>query len=107
MSAEAVMAGLFPPKSKQIWNSELLWQPTPIHTMPKEFDYILYSGRFCPRFSRALLNLNQSSEIVELFAKYKQLFKYLEENSGWLVRGFGDVQSLYNTLWIEKQKNKT
>ena len=37
MSAEAHLAGLFPPQGDQIWHENLTqWQPVPIHTVPKE-----------------------------------------------------------------------
>uniref|UniRef100_A0A670JLI6 acid phosphatase n=1 Tax=Podarcis muralis TaxID=64176 RepID=A0A670JLI6_PODMU len=38
MSAEANLAGLFPPKGNQIWNKEILWQPIPVHTVPRSDD---------------------------------------------------------------------
>lgn len=107
MSAAANLAGLFPPEGDHVWNSDLLWQPIPIHTIPKELDYVLHAETACPRLNYELQKYFASSEFVELNAKYKQLFYYLEENTGISVRNFGDVGFLYDTLWIDELKNKT
>lgn len=32
MSGMCLLAGLFPPTGDQIWNSQLLWQPIPVHS---------------------------------------------------------------------------
>jgi len=40
MTAEANLAGLFPPQGSQVWNDELLWQPVPVHTVPVDTDYV-------------------------------------------------------------------
>ena len=49
MSALSNLAGLFPPDSQQTWNTNLAWQPIPVHTVPQEEDYLLSSHAFCPR----------------------------------------------------------
>jgi len=34
MSAEANLAGLFPPNGSEVFNPNLKWQPIPVHTVP-------------------------------------------------------------------------
>lgn len=87
--------------------ADLLWQPVPIHTQPKEMDHILYGGRPCSRYERAKQKYLQSSNYTTLMAKHKQLFNYLQENSGTQIRLLDDVDILYNTLWIEQLKDKS
>ncbi|XP_055301172.1 prostatic acid phosphatase-like [Sitodiplosis mosellana] len=106
MSAAANLAGLFPPDDNQVWNRDINWRPIPIHSIPLDLDYVLYVGKPCPRYDHAMEEYLNSSEHANLIAKYKEMFTYLEENSGVQIRTFDDAQLLYNTLWIENQKNK-
>lgn len=42
-SALLVLAGLWPPKADQIWNSELPWQPIPVdYALMEQDDVSLY-----------------------------------------------------------------
>jgi len=40
MSAYCNLAGLFPAQGSELWNDKLLWQPIPVHTVPKDTDYV-------------------------------------------------------------------
>lgn len=106
-SAAAVLAGLFPPTDEEIWNKALLWHPIPIHTTPLNLEKLLFPGKPCPRLDHAIKNYLSSPEIIELYAKHKQLFQYLEEHTGMAIRNSTSVERLYDTLSIEELKNKT
>lgn len=45
MSAEVNLAGLYPPQGRQIFHSDLKWQPIPVHTMPVENEKASILGR--------------------------------------------------------------
>lgn len=107
MSAETVMAALFPPTGNQIWNSDLLWQPVLIHTIPKHSDYLLYSRKPCKRFSQIIERYSTSSEFLALVSKYNNLTQYLEKSTGMVIHNLTILHSLYDTLCIEQLKNKT
>lgn len=101
------MAGLFPPTIDELWNPQIFWQPIPIHTIPKQFDYVVHGEMYCPRFNDAFAKYKQSPEYRNIFIKYRPLIKYLEENTGLSIRDLIAIQNLNNTLFIQSIKNKT
>lgn len=56
---------------------------------------------------RALDRYSESDEFKKEFGKFKELFEYLEKHSGLKIFSYKEVVRLYDTLWIEDQKNKT
>lgn len=44
MSAEANLAGLFPPDGMQRFNPNISWQPIPVHTVPIAEDGVRLAG---------------------------------------------------------------
>ena len=40
MSAQSVLASLFPPEGDQKWDESLDWQPVPVHTVPECCDHV-------------------------------------------------------------------
>ena len=47
MSAEANLAGLYPPEGYEVWKEDLRWQPLPVHSVPKPFDNVGHSCSWC------------------------------------------------------------
>lgn len=107
MSALSNLAGLFPPDSNQLWNTDIPWQPIPVHTTPETQDYVLAAKKSCPNYDYALKKYKNSPEYKELNKKFKPLYEYLTQHSGKKIDTFTGVNNLYNTLWIENLKNFT
>ncbi|XP_031639880.1 testicular acid phosphatase homolog, partial [Contarinia nasturtii] len=80
MSAQANLAGLFPPHAEEKWNEDIAWQPIPVHTMPLNLDYALRGVKFpidCPRYSAALEKYrNESPEVQNMFKENNERILY-------------------------------
>lgn len=82
MSAYSVLAGLFPPKGDQVWNPGIPWQPIPVHTMPKEEDFLLSTAN-CPSYSEYTENYIRNNSLVEKTLKDNwDLYQYMSKNAG-------------------------
>lgn len=106
-SAALVLAGLFPPKNEQIWNTHLLWQPIPVHILPKKKDYFIATDRVCDRLEQAIKEFEKSPKIRALYDKNQDLFQYLEKYAGTPIRGVIHLKDLHGILDVEHLKNKT
>lgn len=40
MSAMANLAGMYPPAGSEVWPVNLTWYPIPVHTVPKNIDFV-------------------------------------------------------------------
>lgn len=100
MSAEANLAGLYPPQGKQIWGN-IKWMPIPVHTVPEKEDYLLAGKKYCPRYSMELLKVKNSPEIRKINEENADLYKYLVAKSGKKIFDLETLEQLYNTFYIE------
>lgn len=105
MSAAHALAGMFPPTNAQIWNSSLLWQAIPIHTIPNEIDHILSMKRPCPLYDQAFSEYEQSPEISLMLKNNRSLIQYLETHLGRKISTICEIKTIYLVLWVEKLKN--
>lgn len=101
MSAQANLAGLYPPQGKQIWNDKLLWQPIPIHTQPTTTDYLLAGGvpSPCPAYENAYNNYLASAEMLRYGQWIQPFYDYLSANTGSVVNSYISVL-LYRDSWL-------
>lgn len=101
MSAEANLAGLFPPSGEQVWKTSLKWQPIPIHTIPIDEDYLVYQSLPCPRGDKELKEYFESPAIRTVSRKYRKFLEFLERNSGTPIRSIKDAAIFHDPLLIE------
>lgn len=104
MSAEANLAGLYPPVKNQVWD-RIKWMPVPIHTIPEDQDYVLSGKKYCARYKYELEKVLTSREMKEINRANAKLYNYLSKNTGYKVSSIENVEHLYNTLYIEVRGN--
>ncbi|KAJ8972003.1 hypothetical protein NQ314_000434, partial [Rhamnusium bicolor] len=107
MSAEANLAGLYPPKKSQIWNQKLSWRPIPIHTVREEEDKVIAMKKECPKYEIWYDQLLNSKFFENINEQNKNLYKYLSENTGWNITTVREIETLYSLFSIERESNLT
>lgn len=106
MSAEANLAGLYPPVKDQIWDN-IKWMPIPVHTVSEKQDYVLKGSKYCPRYNYELEKVLTSPEMEQINKANAKLYAYLTENTGSKISSLEQVNQLYNILYIQHLYNKT
>lgn len=106
MSAEANMAGFFPPHGNQVWNENIRWQPIPVHTIPEEEDYILHAKTACDRYEYEMANyLIEDDRFNKTIESYRPYIDNIKENSGMNEMTIFDLEhNIYDTLSVEHLK---
>lgn len=107
MSAQACLAGLYPPTDEEKWHDEIMWHPIPIHTIPLNMDHVLSTARRCEAYKAAHeKHMENSPEVQRVFVENKHLVDHWSQESGSPIETILDVFRLYDTLIREKEQNK-
>lgn len=104
-SANALLAGLYPPKPESRWNPDLLWTPAPVHTVPAPDDYLLNeSGRkYLVNYINELLIIQKSDAVKKLYEESAKERELLEKEMGYEFDMFTKFKCTYSTLDIEQR----
>ncbi|CAG9853768.1 unnamed protein product [Phyllotreta striolata] len=96
------LAGLFPPRSDNVWNTALNWQPVPYNFLPADRDPVLI-GLNCPNYVRKYDSVVRSRKWQSEFNKDKNVFAYISKNSGLNVTTYEQIYNLYFGLSTEEE----
>ncbi|VDO42807.1 unnamed protein product [Haemonchus placei] len=107
MSAQANMAGLFPPTKSEMWDKEMPWQPIPVHTVPKAIDKELYEDINCPTIKQEFSALWRSELVRRMESENKELVEYLREKTGIPNFEFRQLWMVFDNLFCMLQHNDT
>ncbi|XP_069461545.1 testicular acid phosphatase homolog [Ambystoma mexicanum] len=108
MSAQANLAGLYPPNSSELWNPEIKWQPIPIHTVPVSQDRLLkFPMKDCPRYHELMEETVQLPQYQDKMDAWKDFIKEIANHTGYSVEGTGPRRAwkVYDTLFCQKTHN--
>lgn len=101
MSAQATLAGLFPPNGEQIWNENIDWQPVPVHTVPLKYDYTLRTSKQCDRKDYFQMKFENSTDYTGVFEEFKTILDAMRAFTGLPLKMLYEVKMLHSTLFIE------
>ncbi|XP_075981914.1 lysosomal acid phosphatase-like isoform X2 [Anticarsia gemmatalis] len=100
MSAYTFLAGLFPPTERQMWHPEVMWQPIPVHSLPRELDNVIASTKPCKVWKEMY---EEQLALHNGDPKFQELFDYLTKHTNQTLRSILPTDFLYSTLLTEQE----
>lgn len=106
MSAEANLAGLYPPSGQQVFKPDLKWQPIPVHTVPQSEERLLsFPLEDCPRYQQLMNETEHTEEFLNVTATYQDIIELVRNKTGLNHTTVETVWSVYDTLFCESRHN--
>ncbi|KAL5258461.1 hypothetical protein ACHWQZ_G009084 [Mnemiopsis leidyi] len=114
MSAESMLAGLFPPKENKLDSPLDVWQPIPVHTVPMSSEPMLDgSPSACEYWAvNTPKTIKQNKEFIGFMENQTEIIKDILNVTGikyqsdqWQL--FRSIANTYDTLFCEKCHNMT
>ncbi|XP_043438385.1 lysosomal acid phosphatase isoform X4 [Prionailurus bengalensis] len=106
MSAEANLAGLFPPNGIQRFNPNISWQPIPVHTVPITEDRLLkFPLGPCPRYEQLQNETRQTPEYQNEIIQNAQFLDMVANETGLTDLTLETVWNVYDTLFCETMQH--
>ncbi|XP_056382456.1 lysosomal acid phosphatase isoform X2 [Hyla sarda] len=106
MSAEANLAGLYPPEGAQVFNPNISWQPVPVHTVPDSEEQLLkFPILPCPKYLKLQEETRQSPEYVNKTRENTEFLQMVANNSGLTDCSLESVWTIYDILFCESKHN--
>ncbi|ELK23825.1 Lysosomal acid phosphatase [Myotis davidii] len=103
MSAEANLAGLFPPDGMQRFNPNISWQPIPVHTVPIAEDRLLkFPLGPCPRYEQLQNETRQTPEYQNESIQNAQFLDMVANETGLTDLTLESIWNVYDTLFCER-----
>ncbi|KFP87907.1 Lysosomal acid phosphatase, partial [Apaloderma vittatum] len=103
MSAEANLAGLYPPEGQQMFNPNISWQPIPVHTVPESEERLLkFPLTPCPRYEQLQNETRHSAEYVNKTKENWQFLQMVANETGIRDVSLESVWTVYDTLFCEQ-----
>ncbi|KAK3593233.1 hypothetical protein CHS0354_012313 [Potamilus streckersoni] len=106
MSADCVLAGLFPPDPAQEWSQTLNWQPIPVHTIPVNEDYLLSTESVCPNWNDLHSKFLETDPFFQDTLKENQdLIDFVSKNAPGVKRSWDGLEGVLDPLFCQNQHN--
>ncbi|NXO71730.1 PPAL phosphatase, partial [Phainopepla nitens] len=103
MSAEANLAGLYPPSGQEMFNPNISWQPIPVHTVPESDERLLkFPLTPCPRYEQLQTETRHSAEYINKTKENWQFLQMVAKETGIRNISLESIWSVYDTLFCEQ-----
>ncbi|KAG8564603.1 hypothetical protein GDO81_016526 [Engystomops pustulosus] len=106
MSAEANLAGLYPPEGSQVFNPNISWQPIPVHTLPDSEERLLkFPILPCPKYLKLQEETRRSPEYVNKTRDNMEFLQMVANNTGLKDCSLESVWTISDILFCESKHN--